>query len=374
MQQSTFTYVDRQEQLAELCVQIRALTPDSCIGIDTEFIRDVSYYPKLCLLQLEVAECSYLVDPLQVNLTELLQALNDTMALLLVYSGSEDFETIVHVARSLGLTEQLKARCLDLQVLISMLNLGYRMGLSKAVGHFLGLELLKTETCSDWAERPLSAAQLEYAALDVKYLKPLYDKLLSLCAPEQLQFALAETLELQLQAFTILEPDEAYLYVDKTARLNAAALTRLQFIVKKRLEYAREIDEAVNRVITGCALAKIAEFSPRTPKALGSCNMKWGAIREHGSEVLRWVEEAARLPADESLRKPLAYFLNASAYQERLRSLKHKLTLAAQQARISPELLTQKRLLADYLFCEAYGLDSARLRQGWRKALTQNLD
>ena len=373
MSEVSFSYVTTADSLAALSTLILGLDEQECIGIDTEFIRDMSYYPQLCLMQLWVREQNYIVDPQSVNLKPLLESLNATSALLLVYSGAEDFETIVHVGRTLGINDKFKARCLDLQVLIAMLNLRFRMGLATAVATFLGHELQKNETRSDWANRPLTASQLNYAVLDVWYLKDLYLKLVEQASPQQLEYAFAETREILLAAFEILDPEFAYIYVDKTANLNQGALTRLQFLVQKRLEYARDIDEAVNRVITTSALPRIADGCPSSFTALAACNMKWGAIREHGSIVLKWIKQARALPENPELMRPLAYFANAKEFHDQLRRLKHVLQQVAEQVHICPELLTQKKLLADHLFCRQYG-KCARLKRGWRANLTQQLD
>ena len=181
-------------------------------------------------------------------------------------------------------------------------------------------------------------------------------------------------MQLQLeQACQVPDAKRAYMNADKSSKLNIASLTRLKFIAARRFEYALKNDVSLNRVITNKALCAIAIDCPLTSKGLASCQMKWGAIREHGAEVIEWVKEAIALPPDESIEYPLDYFLTKNSNHDRVRQLKYFLNKKALEHNIAPEFFTQKKILADYFSARKYGR-VARLKQGWRAEILSDLN
>jgi len=140
------------------------------IGLDTEFIRERTYWPVLALVQVAVGDDILLVDPLQPGIAEALSpVLADPGVLKVMHSASED---LVALKRACGV---LPAPLFDTQVGATLAGMGSNMGYSKLVEHVTGVALPKGETRSDWLRRPLSPAQLEYAADDVRHLFALHE-------------------------------------------------------------------------------------------------------------------------------------------------------------------------------------------------------
>jgi ribonuclease D len=139
------------------------------VALDTEFIRERTYYPQLALVQLAVPGDVLLVDPLAPGVPERLALLlRDPAVTKLMHSASEDLQALLRGCRALP--EPL----FDTQSAAAMAGLGAGLGYQKLVELVCGETLAKGETRSDWLRRPLSESQLHYAADDVRYLHALH--------------------------------------------------------------------------------------------------------------------------------------------------------------------------------------------------------
>ncbi len=288
MPQPQFVYLNTRADFARAASELYVLPDDEYVALDTEFTRVVTYYPVLCLIQLKFGGRIYLIDGLCEGIALIVEALNKRKGPVITFSGSEDLEVLVNEARIHQIEPQLPEKLIDLQVLAGFCGGQGTPGLQACLTKYLDIALDKGETRSDWMLRPLSPSQLKYAACDVEYLEPLHARLKELCSPENYAFFEAEMNELREAALNELDPKDAYLNISGAGRLNPRQLSRLQYLCEKRLSYAREHDEALNRVITGKALCKIAQRMPLTPQGLASCQVKWGAVREHGKLVIGW--------------------------------------------------------------------------------------
>jgi len=162
------TWINAPDQLDAY----RALRP-ARIGLDTEFIRERTYWPQLALVQMAVGEHILLIDPLQPGMTAALRPwLEDTSITKIMHSASEDLVAFQHACGC------LPRPLFDTQIAAALCGIGAGMGYQKLVAHVTGVELEKGEQRSDWMRRPLSQSQLHYAAADVVHLFALHDHLL----------------------------------------------------------------------------------------------------------------------------------------------------------------------------------------------------
>jgi ribonuclease D len=142
------------------------------IGLDTEFIRERTYWPRLALVQMAVGEEILLIDPLVPGMAEaLVPWLTDPSILKIMHSASEDLVAFRHTC---GVVPR---PLFDTQIAAAMAGLGAGLGYQKLVMDVVGAQVDKGETRSDWLRRPLSPAQLQYAADDVRHLFALHDAL-----------------------------------------------------------------------------------------------------------------------------------------------------------------------------------------------------
>ena len=139
------------------------------VGLDTEFIRERTYWPQLALVQLAIDDEILLIDPLVPGMcAALAPLLTDPSVLKVMHSASED---LIAFKRACGV---LPIPLFDTQIAAALAGIGAGMGYQRLVQERLGVALAKGETRSDWLRRPLSPAQLEYAADDVRHLDALY--------------------------------------------------------------------------------------------------------------------------------------------------------------------------------------------------------
>ncbi|KRA73112.1 ribonuclease D [Lysobacter sp. Root667] len=142
------------------------------IGLDTEFIRERTYWPQLALVQIAVGDEILLVDPLKPGMTQALAPiLADTAILKIMHSASEDLVAFKHAC------QVVPKPLFDTQLAAALAGIGGGLGYQKLVEQLTGVTLAKGETRSDWLRRPLSPAQLEYAADDVRHLFAMHDAL-----------------------------------------------------------------------------------------------------------------------------------------------------------------------------------------------------
>lgn len=155
---------------AALAARLSA-TP-SRVGLDTEFIRERTYWPQLALVQIAIGDDILLVDPLAPGITAALAPLlADRSVLKVMHSASED---LVALKRACGVVPQ---PLFDTQIAAALAGVGAGVGYQRLVQDTLGVALSKGETRSDWLRRPLSDSQLDYAADDVRHLFALHDVL-----------------------------------------------------------------------------------------------------------------------------------------------------------------------------------------------------
>jgi len=139
------------------------------LALDTEFLREKTYYSKLCLVQIQAGEHRACIDPLSINdLTPLYDLLNNPKITKVLHAAHQDLEIFHH------LTGQVPSPIFDTQIAAAVLGLGDQMGYARLVEQMLNVSLPKTQTRTDWSRRPLKAAQLEYAIDDVRYLAQIY--------------------------------------------------------------------------------------------------------------------------------------------------------------------------------------------------------
>lgn len=162
-------YIANQEDLEAFAK--RAMR-SSVLAIDTEFLREKTYYAKLCLLQLATDDETAIVDPFEVDdLRVLAPLLENESVVKLFHAGGQDLEILL---REVG---TLPRPLFDTQVAAALLGHTQQIGYAALVHAECGVTLKKIDSFTDWSRRPLSDSQLEYAADDVAYLPRMYERM-----------------------------------------------------------------------------------------------------------------------------------------------------------------------------------------------------
>ena len=162
-------YIANQENLVAF---VERAMRSSVLAIDTEFLREKTYYAKLCLIQLATDDEAVIVDPFSVgDLGALKPVLENESVVKLFHAGSQDLEILL---REVGV---LPRPIFDTQVAAALLGHTQQIGYAALVGTECGVTLKKIDSFTDWSRRPLSESQLEYAADDVLYLPRMYARM-----------------------------------------------------------------------------------------------------------------------------------------------------------------------------------------------------
>jgi len=157
------------EELAACCARLAA---GRSFGLDTEFVGEDTFHPRLCLVQVATAESLYLIDPLSVGpLDAFWKLVVDPANLVIVHAGREEVR-LCHLWSG-----QTPGNLFDLQIAAGLVGMTYPLGHGNLVHQVLGIQLAKGETLTEWRTRPLTKAQIRYAFDDVRFLLPVWQRL-----------------------------------------------------------------------------------------------------------------------------------------------------------------------------------------------------
>lgn len=284
--------------LAEVADAIASL--DS-IALDTEFMRVDTFHPILGLIQIGDGQHEYLIDPLKVtDLSPLVPVLLAEFPRKVLHACSEDIEVLTRLAGA-----QPKG-ILDTQIATAFLGQGLQVGYQKALQDNLGVDIPKDESRSDWLARPLSEGQIAYAALDVKYLPPLFRHLQEgLQSRGLLPYFESDCRLLLDEIGSSIDPSLLYREVSNAWRLRPQELAVLQELLVWREQQARARDLPRGFLIKNGSLFELARKQPTSLLALsGIEDVTPKILRKEGESILA-VIRAAKERAPETWPAPL---------------------------------------------------------------------
>jgi len=292
------TWIDRPEVLADAAARWQASSAD--VAVDTEFVFERTYRPRLGIIQMAVAGEIALIDGVRLrDLSALGPLLADPGRRKLLHSGSGDIPIL---RRACGATVR---GLFDTQIAAAFAGLGPSLSYAALVKLLLGVELAKHETRTDWTRRPLSPDQLRYAAEDVEYMPALAAAL-----EEQLrtlgrfEWVLEDSAALAANDGDTPDPAGAWRRVKGLDRLNATSRAVARALAAWREREAERADVArpfLLRDETLLALAKRDALAPEDAKALPGYDP-----RRHAHQVSRWALalQAARADAEAGTAPP----------------------------------------------------------------------
>lgn len=342
---------------------VDALRHDPAISIDTEFARSHTYYPEVGLVQVYNGRDCYLIDPLAMDtLAPLADLLTDTGILKVFHACGEDMEVFQYAV------EAVPAPVFDTQIATAALGVSFSISYQNLVEHYLGISIPKEETRSDWLQRPLSDAQLEYAALDVIHLLQVYERQqVALTQAGKLHWVEEECAELGKDISITLPPDVFYTRIKSSSRMKPAELNRLQVLCAWRERLARKLNVPRNRVIDEKTLVSVVRADPREKAALqAEAGMTPRQVRKYGDEVLFLLSEA-RLVPEHDFPTPQED-TSTSGRNEQLKRLRKVVETRAEQLNVAPELLAKRRHLEELVRSEDGGnYELPDPFTGWRR-------
>jgi len=257
--------VTQPEELAACCAQLAGARG---FGLDTEFVGEDTYHPRLCLVQVATAQGLYLIDPLSVGpLDAFWQLVVDPANQVIVHAGREEVR-LCHLWSG-----RTPGNLFDLQIAAGLVGMTYPLGHGNLVHQVLGIQLAKGETLTEWRTRPLTKAQIRYAFDDVRYLLPVWQRLTSrLEALGRQEWAREEFARLTTNA----TPEEAGLVTgsDRWRKLRGlGSLDRRRLAVVRELFAWREETAARNNrpartIVRDDLLLEIARRNPTRERDL----------------------------------------------------------------------------------------------------------
>jgi len=286
--------ITENERLAAFC---KSLEGADYIAVDTEFLRDRTYWPRLCLVQIAGPNEAAAIDTLAPDLD--LQPLYDLMAnrdlLKVFHAGRQDVEIFFHA------TGSIPEPLFDSQVAAMVCGFGDQVSYENLVSKLVGASTDKSSRFTDWSHRPLTAKQLQYALADVIHLRPAYEKLLA-----ELEKS-GRTRWLDQEMAVLMDPDTYRLDPELAwRRLKSRNGNRRFHAIVRELAAWRETEAQTrdvprNRIIRDDAILEVAAQSPDDAKALGRLRAlpKGYANSAAGSQILDAVKRAKSLPDSE---------------------------------------------------------------------------
>lgn len=357
-------HVDDAQKLAEICAHLAGTRR---FALDTEFVGERTYYPKLELIQVASREQVALIDCRAVeDLGPFFEILANRRIQKVLHAAQQDLELFE------SLTGELPKPVIDTQIASALAGYGAQVGYAQLAEKLLGVGLEKSETLSDWSHRPLSKAQLAYAVDDVRYLLPLYEQLRSrLTELERWEWVKEECTRIEnlSRGLTVL-PEEAYLRVRGRGSLRPRGLAVLRELAAWREEAARTRNKPRVSIARDEALVELARRAPTVASALrGLRAVRSREIERSAEDVVERVNLALALPKEEWPQPPPAHGPSpAPGVVELLQAVVRE---RAEEHSIAASMLATQAELQQLASChmEANGIDELRLMRGWRRSI-----
>lgn len=352
------------KQLAGFCNDVSGARQ---LFMDTEFVREETYYPQLELVQVMADGQIGLVDVRSTgNLGPLLEMLEDPSIEKVFHAAQQDLELFHQCAG------RPVRNVFDTQIAAAMVGMGEQVGYGQLVKTLTGVSLIKTQAYTAWNTRPFTPAQLEYAADDVRHLpavtQALKERLEELGRTD---WAREECQRLEEKAQKPECPvEELYLRVSGVERLSPKELNVLRALAIWRDETARRRNIPPQKLLKDNSLVNLARQQPVTLAEIRDLRgFPAGVAERHGAEIARTVAEALKLPKEQWPRRLPVREVDAST-QALVNILATFLRIRAQEQQIAWGLLATARDLEE-LVERTPGVSKGDLPilDGWRYEL-----
>ena len=344
--------------LADLC---QRLAKSDFVTVDTEFMRENTYWPELCLVQIANSEEAAAIDPLAdgIDLTPLLELLCENEDVLKVFhAGGQDVEIVYN------LTGKTPHPIFDTQIATMAISQSEQIGYANLVESWLGFTVDKGARFTDWSRRPLTDRQIEYAIGDVTHLAQIFPRILKKL------FKTGRGVWLDAEMERLADPsnyandlETAWERIRPPSR-SAVVLGRLKALAAWRETEAQHKNIPRGRIMRDETLADLASHPPKTQADLAKVRGLSAAWRDNdiGKRLMRVLEKAEPLPADEMPDKPKrgAPLGKEGALVADL--LKLLLKIRSREIDVAPRLLTR----ADEMEALAAGTRDLPVLKGWR--------
>lgn len=346
------------DELAALCER---LSKSEFVAVDTEFMRENTYWPELCLVQIADENEAAAIDPLAegIDLTPLLDLLTENDEVLKVFhAGGQDVEIIVN------LTGKTPTPIFDTQIAMMAISQSEQIGYANLVDTWLGIQIDKGARFTDWSRRPLTDRQIEYAIGDVTHLSKIFPKILNkLIKTGRGGWLDAEMEKLADPKNFIIEPDKSWKRIRSPGR-NPQVLGRLKALAAWREGEAQHKNIPRGRIMRDETLADIASHPPKQQRDLAKVRGLSAAWKDNdiGKRLMKVLAEAEPLPKEEmpaKMKRGAPLGKEGALVADLLKLL---LKIRAREIDVAARLLTR----ADEMEALAAGVRDLPILEGWR--------
>jgi ribonuclease D len=357
--------IDTTAALEEAC---RLLAQSDFITIDTEFLRETTFWPELCLIQMASPEHEYIIDPMAkgLDLKPFFELMANSAVVKVFHAARQDIEIIFHLG------DLIPHPIFDTQVAAMVCGFGDSVSYDQLVQKVKNVHIDKTSRFTDWSRRPLSEKQLDYALADVTHLRDVYLKLKGqLDAEGRAEWLTEEMAILESRETYDLPPEQAWQRLKMRLR-KPTELAVMQYVAAWREREARARNVPRSRVLKDDAIYEIAQQQPKDTEALGRLRTipKGWERSSSGAAILEQVNTALALPKSEMPH--LERHTHApEGTQSAVELLKVLLRLTSEKHGVASKVIANSDDL-EKIAAEGEKAEVAAL-QGWRKELFGDL-
>lgn len=346
------------DALADLCER---LAKSEFVTVDTEFMRENTYWPELCLVQIANTEEAAAIDPLAegLDMAPLLELLTDNEDVLKVFhAGGQDVEIIVN------LTGKTPSPVFDTQIAMMAISQSEQIGYANLVETWQNITIDKGARFTDWSRRPLTERQIEYAIGDVTHLSKIFPKILKkLIKTGRGDWLDAEMEKLADTSNYIIDPDTSWKRIRSPGR-NPQVLGRLKSLAAWREDEAQHKNIPRGRIMRDETLADIASHPPKKQGDLAKVRGLSSAWKDNdiGKRMMKIIAEAEPLPKSEmpeKMKRGAPLGKEGALVADLLKLL---LKIRAREIDVAARLLTR----ADEMEALAAGVRDLKVLKGWR--------
>lgn len=351
-------FVANQADLKAFCE--RASQSD-VLAVDTEFLREKTFHPKLCLIQMSIsADDIVAVDPLAINdLSGIVELFKNPAITKVFHACSQDLEVL---ELALGC---LPAPLFDTQLAAAFLGHRMQLGYGGLVESYTGIHLPKAESHTDWSRRPLDPEQLVYAEDDVRYLPDIYRTMVKeLIEQDHLSWVLPEMQAIPATLSYRMKPEESYKHLKRVGSLTRSQLAVAQKVCAWRDKVAQHLDIPRKWVLSDELIIDISKRSPKDAQALHRIR---GAeqLSERNTEAILHAVKVGRACPPEQMPARIAHTHPTQEQESVLDLMYSMLRILSEKEGVAPQLVATRDDLFDFM----QNKPDAILASSWRYEL-----
>ena len=350
-------YISTSDELSAFCERIGK---ERVIAVDTEFLRERTYYPKLCLVQVGTASEIGAIDPILIkDLSPLASIFADERVTKVFHACGQDLEVIL---------DGMGVACtsvFDTQVAAAFLGMRQQVGYASLVEAYAGVRLPKAESLTDWSRRPLDPEQLTYAEDDVRYLPAIYESMIEqLVEKDRLSWVQPEIAEVCDPSHMHRDPRMAYLRLKRSSSLTRRQLAIAREVCAWREKTAASHDIPRKWVLSDEVVVEVCKRAPRTRDRLRKIRGTDQLAEKDVRDLLEMVQVGEGVPASECPQQER--HSHPSPELESVVDLMIALVrVVSEKSGIATQLIATRDDLVEF----AQDRSKSRLASGWRYEL-----